>query len=131
MATADELNEILKAVWFLFSKKTLTHPTSYSANYKEKGQVLFYFSFLTIDPLKYFAENSPLLFSKITVHKPVYRDLQYTFRSEKILFFSSFFNANPLKKKLENPLLSSFFQNHRSQASLPKKIWKSQLQSEL
>ena len=111
MAKADELIESLKGVCLIFSKKTLTLLESYSTNYTEKDQFLFYLSFFAIDSLKYFAENSLLSsFSKIAVHKPAHRDLQYTFRSEKILFFSSFFNTDPLKKKIRksSPLLFFF-----------------------
>ena len=118
MAKPDELIESLKRVWFLFSKKTLTFLESYSTNYAEKDQFLFYLSFFTIDSLKYFAENS-LLFSFFENYRSQVSSQRPTIHfsiGKTILFFSSFFNTDPLKKRLENPLLSSFFQNDRSQA---------------
>ena len=120
MAKPDELIESLKGVQFLFSKKILTLLESYSTNYAEKDQFLFYLCFFTIDSLKYFAENALLssFFENCRSQANSQRPTIH-FSIGKKFSFSPLFLTLILSKKNQQILSSPlFFQNDRSQGSI-------------
>ena len=99
---------VSKKMWFLFSKKGAGTFSKDNASFMEKHQVIFYFFFFIIAPLKHFVESS-LLSSFFENHRSQLNSQRPTIHCSigKKSSFSPHFIAPILSKKsrISSPLL--------------------------